>query len=242
MGKLKPLKEIIIDLKVIDQIKKHSKRFCNDPIKENWSEVMGIFIGTSKKDIAYLYRAIPMTHGTSVDFEFTRDEYVLYAQIDESLLDSRFTIMGWYHTHPARRVFFSQDDVVNQLSYQTGNPHAVALVYDPEQDIPPTNLGFDVYQLDDVAQGQFSNYHPVPFKVQDIKEKGKKELFEKFYYKEEIINELFALSKIKDSVAIKELEVSFFLSDQEIHEILKKARQKQELYNFKLDKEIIYLK
>ena len=242
MGKIKPLKEVIIDLKVIEQIKKHAKRFCIDPVKENWSEVMGIFIGKSKKDIAYIYRAIPMTHGTSVDFEFTKDEYILYAQIDESLLDSKFTIMGWYHTHPARRIFFSQDDVVNQLSYQTGNPHAVALVYDPEQATPPANLGFDVYQLDDVTQGQFSNYHSIQFKVEDIKEKEKKELFEKFYFKEEIINELFDLSKIKDSVDIKELETKFFLSNQEIQEILKKAEQKQEFYNFKLDKEKIYFK
>ncbi|NHI94033.1 MAG: hypothetical protein EAX96_16205 [Candidatus Lokiarchaeota archaeon] len=242
MGKLKPPKEILIDNVVIEQIKKHSKRFCIDNNKENWVEVMGIFIGKSKKDIAYIYRAIPMTHGTSTDFQFSRDEYVLYAQIDEALLDSKFTIMGWYHTHPARRVFFSQEDVVNQLSYQTGNPHAVALVYDPEQDTPPTNLGFDVYQLDDPDQGQFSNYHSVSFKVLDIKEKEKKELFEKFYFKEEIINELFAMSKLKDSVSIKELEEIFYLSNQELEDIINKAMKLNEFHNYKLKNEVIYLK
>ncbi|MHA1786065.1 MAG: hypothetical protein ACTSVY_07670 [Candidatus Helarchaeota archaeon] len=241
MGKLKDLSEVLIDSAVIEQIKKHQKRFQVDPNKENWSEVMGLFIGKSKKDKAYIYRAIPMTHGTSTDFKFSKDEYILFAQIDEMLFNSKFQVQGWYHTHPGRRVFFSQDDVINHLSYQTGNPHSVALVYDPEQDKPPMELGFDVYQLDDPNQGQFSNYHSVKFQVLELKEKEKKELYQKFYFKEEILNELFYMSRTKDSVSLSELEEKFFLSIQELKDIINKAIKKEEI-KYRMENDILFFR
>jgi len=240
MGKPKPLAEVIIDNSVFEKIKKHQKRFLG-PDEEKWPEVMGLLVGLSKKDKSYIYRAIPMTHGTEIDFEFSNEHYVLYALIDETLFNYKTQIQGWYHTHPGRKVFFSQDDVINHLSYQTGNSHAVGLVYDLKEEKPGVSTGFEIYQLDDPNQGQFSTYHNIPFQLADLKDKEKDKLSEGFYYKEEIFNDLFYLARDQDRVPLSVLEQNYYKSNQEIKDILNKAIKKEET-TYRLEGETLILK
>ena len=240
MGKPKPLAEVIIDNEVFKRIKSHQKRFLGSD-KEKWPEVMGLLVGLSKKDKCYIYRAIPMTHGTEIDFEFSNEHYVLYAQIDETLFNYKTQIQGWYHTHPGRKAFFSQDDVINHLSYQTGNPYAVGLVYDLNEEKPGASTGFEIYQLDDPDKGQFSTYHNVAFQLEDLKDKEKDKLYEGFYYKEEIFIDLFNLSRQQDRVPLSILEQNYFKSNQELKDMINKAIKKEEI-TYRIEGETLILK
>jgi len=240
MGKPKPLAEVIIDNGVLECIKLHQLRFLG-PDEDKWPEVMGLLVGLSKKEKNYIYRAIPMTHGTEIDFEFSNEQYVLYAQIDETLANYKTQIQGWYHTHPGRKVFFSQDDVINHLSYQTGNPHAVGLVYDLKEDKIAMSDGFEIFQLDDPNQGQFSTYHNIPYQLSDLKDKEKDKLYEGFYFKEEIFNDLFLMAREKDRVPLSLLQEKYFLSNQEFKDMINKAIKKEETA-YRIEGETLILK
>ena len=174
-----------IPLEIYRTIIATTVRYANARIPEdNWAEVYGLLYGYNKGDDVIITEAIPFTHtkkkGVVLKVEFDEEDYALAADIETQMYDRtppQF-IVGWYHSHPGIKVMLSQDDVKTQLSWQTNNPLAIALVFNHVRLVKQTEVaarkgdpltqltndpGFLVYRLDDPNRGIEAQYHQLPF-------------------------------------------------------------------------------
>lgn len=147
----------------------HASRFANSKMPvDGWKEIMGFLIGKIEGDDVVITRAVPMTHGSSVEVEFSDEHYIQSAQIDSWAAERDLFMVGWYHSHPGLGLFLSSTDIKNQLAYQGPNPKAIALVYDHTLIDPPTHYGFLIFKLDSPDMGVMSDFHEVGFEIDDF--------------------------------------------------------------------------
>lgn len=149
----------------------HVLRFGNksrDP--SQYKEVMGMLIGhlDGEGEIknVIVEDAVPVSHGGSIEVEFASQDYITFAAIDEQFAERNWFTVGWYHSHPALRIFFSSTDIINQLGLQTPNPSAIGIVFDHKYLENEGDLGFITFRLDDISKGPRSDYHEVETKVE----------------------------------------------------------------------------
>ncbi len=162
-------------------------RFANQRIpKDDWLEVSGIFIGKNEGDDVIITQAYPIMH-QELDKDAVIDQYkwsdedyeALYIIDEEAFSKGEFTV-GWWHSHPGFKVMMSHIDIKTTLSFQTNNPLAISLVFNPERLIRQIELpsrkgdpviqlehdpGFKIFRLDDVSKGIVASYSPIDFKV-----------------------------------------------------------------------------
>jgi proteasome lid subunit RPN8/RPN11 len=100
--------------------------------RDSWVECMGFLIGDVNDGQVEVKDAVPMVHGSLVEVEFTAEHYAKADEINQALTDDNW-IVGWYHTHPGHGLFLSSVDKINHSGYQSLNPKAVALVFDPSK-------------------------------------------------------------------------------------------------------------
>ncbi|MFX1239540.1 MAG: Mov34/MPN/PAD-1 family protein [Promethearchaeota archaeon] len=145
-----------------------------------FKEVMGMLIGYLEgegeiKDVI-IEDAVPISHGGSIEVQFAPNDYITFAAIDEEFAGKNWFTVGWYHSHPNLKVFFSGTDIKNQMGWQTPNPSAIGIVFDhnyletdPEfrkkYELKPLgageiDYGFRTYRLDDPSK-QNTGYHEV---------------------------------------------------------------------------------
>jgi proteasome lid subunit RPN8/RPN11 len=183
-------KKVSMDLEIYKTIIAHATRYANARIPpDDWVEIAGLFYGYADGDTAVITAAVPYTHvkkvGRILKFEFSEEDYVIASGIEEEFYtrDPPQYCMGWYHSHPGIKVMFTQDDIRNQLGWQSQNPLAVGLVFnhvrllkqyemparkgDPVVDLQ-NDPGFLVFQLDDPAKGLGANFVEVPFELRDV--------------------------------------------------------------------------
>ncbi|MHA1144685.1 MAG: Mov34/MPN/PAD-1 family protein [Candidatus Helarchaeota archaeon] len=147
----------------------HASRFANSKLPiDTWKEIMGFLIGKIEGDDVIITKAIPMTHGSSVEVEFSDEHYIQSAQINSWAAERDLFMVGWYHSHPGLGLFLSSTDIKNQLAYQGPNPKAIALVYDHTLLDPPNHHGFLIFKLDSPDMGVMSDFHEVPFEIEDM--------------------------------------------------------------------------
>jgi proteasome lid subunit RPN8/RPN11 len=179
-----------LDLDIYKIIIASTARYANSRIpEEDWAEVYGLLYGYNDGENVIITGAVPFTHtkkkGHILKVEFDEEDYALAAQIETDEYYTRDPpqyIVGWYHSHPGIKIMLSQDDVKNQLAWQTNNPLAIALVFDPvrllrQADFPErkgdpvkqlvNDPGFEIYRLNDVNRGIEAAYHRVPFEFTD---------------------------------------------------------------------------
>jgi proteasome lid subunit RPN8/RPN11 len=165
-------------------------RYANARIPEaDWAEVYGLLYGYNEGEDVNITGAVPFTHtrkkGHILKVEFDEEDYALAAQIETDEYYTRDPpqyIVGWYHSHPGIKIMLSQDDVKNQLAWQTNNPLAIALVFDPirllrQVDFPDrkgdplkkleNDPGFEIYRLNDVNRGIEAAYHRIAYEFTD---------------------------------------------------------------------------
>ncbi|UCE72819.1 MAG: hypothetical protein JSV56_07225 [Methanomassiliicoccales archaeon] len=125
--------EIRLNFRALSKVLRHGIRFSNPNIpSEEWVECMGFLVGDVIDGKVEIKDAIPMVHGNLVEVEFQEEHYAKADEINQTLTDKNW-VVGWYHTHPGHGLFLSPVDKVNQSGYQSMNPKAVALVFDPSK-------------------------------------------------------------------------------------------------------------
>lgn len=184
-----PQGKIMLNLQIYKTIIATTVRYANAKIpEEEWAEVYGLLYGYNDGDNVIITEAIPFTHTKKkrhiLKVEFDEEDYALAASIESEfyLRDPPQYIVGWYHSHPGIKIMLSQDDVKNQLAWQTNNPLAVALVFNHSRllkqiempsrkgdPIKQLNLdpGFICYRLDDPKSGLEASYHSIPYEFTD---------------------------------------------------------------------------
>ena len=175
----------------------HVLRFGNKmKPQDQCVEVMGVLIGYLEgegyvKDVV-IEDAIPISHGSSVEVEFSINDYIYFEKVMsmfEQEGSNRFMV-GWIHSHPNLfkfEIYFSSTDVKNQLSWQNDlNPSGIALVFDHAVLNIPENMGFKAFRLNDPSLGQASKFHEVKNVVVEAPDNLE------FYYKIiELINSIY---------------------------------------------------
>jgi proteasome lid subunit RPN8/RPN11 len=183
--------KVKLNLDIYKTIIATTVRYANARIpEEDWAEVYGLLFGYNEGNDVIVTDAIPFTHtkkkGHILRVEFDEEDYALAADIETQFYDRtppQF-IVGWYHSHPGIKIMLSQDDVKNQLAWQTNNPLACALVFNHVRLIKQVEVaarkgdpvkplqqdpGFEVYRLDDPNRGIEAAYHMIPFEFTDFK-------------------------------------------------------------------------
>jgi len=160
-------------------------RYANKRIdKDDWLEVNGIFIGRNEGEHVYITKTYPIMHqeldkDAVIDqYKWSIEDYETFSIIDdEAFSNGEFTV-GWWHSHPGFKVMMSHIDIKTTLSYQTNNPLAVSLVFNPERLVRQIELaekkgdpvkqlegdpGFKIFRLDDVNRGIQASYHTADY-------------------------------------------------------------------------------
>lgn len=183
---------IIIPKKAYLTIVAACVRFANAKIrKEDWIEVHGVFLGKNvgkknKKDVI-ISAAFPIMHEKFdpeqvVDrYEFSEEEYVNLALIEEKGFETEEFVVGWWHSHPGFKIMLSGlGDRKTTLYWQSINPLAIALVFNPDRltrqiELPfkkgdpiiqlKNDPGFKIFRLDD-SNDSDSNFHEVEYRIE----------------------------------------------------------------------------
>jgi proteasome lid subunit RPN8/RPN11 len=185
---------VIIPKKAYQTIVAATVRFANKNIPfDDWIEASGVFIGKNKGKDVIISEACPIMH-QKLDKNAVIDQYVwsdedyesLYIIDDEAFAREEFTV-GWWHSHPGMKLMMSHLDIQTSLSYQTNNPLAICLVFNPTRLLnqaepadkkgdPEIKLeddpGFIITSLDDISFGAASTYHEVEYKVEGYESMG----------------------------------------------------------------------
>ncbi|HUW88995.1 MAG TPA: hypothetical protein VMV43_00600 [Candidatus Nanopelagicaceae bacterium] len=134
-------------------------------------EVMGVLIGhledgeDKKFKNVVIEDSVPISHGSSVEVEFSINDYIFFEKANSMYYDKGFFIVGWYHSHPLlfqHKIFFSPTDVKNQFGWQNElNPSGIALVFDHAYLEHPDDLGFKAIRLTNPTDIRDSSVHDV---------------------------------------------------------------------------------
>ena len=162
-------------------------RYANRRIsKDDWLEVSGICIGRNEGDNVYITKSYQIMHqeldkDAVIDqYKWSDEDYEALSIIDdEAFSNGEFTV-GWWHSHPGFKIMMSHIDIKTTLSYQTNNPLAISLVFNPERLVRQIELpdkkgdpvkqldgdpGFKIFRLDDVNKGIQASYHTTEYVV-----------------------------------------------------------------------------
>ncbi|MHA1149871.1 MAG: hypothetical protein ACTSR8_16670 [Promethearchaeota archaeon] len=167
-------------------------RYANQKInKEKWLEVSGIFIGKNvgkkKKQDVLITEAYPIMHeiydpDAIIDkYVWSDEDYISLTMIEDEAFARDEFVIGWWHSHPGFKVMLSGfGDKKTTMSYQSMNPLAIALVFNPvrlirqvevsdEKGGPERSLtndpGFKIFRLDD-PNNENSGSHEVEYKIE----------------------------------------------------------------------------
>lgn len=146
----------------------HAGHALPDPGR--WREVYGLLGGYVSVGNCIVTDFFPVMVGQSnVEVVFGPAEYVKAVAFEERLRqkDEKLFHVGWMHSHFIGHQY-SGVDVENHLGWQTPNPYAFGLVYDPQL-LSDENPGFCILKLEDVALGAASPVNELDFVIQRVK-------------------------------------------------------------------------
>jgi proteasome lid subunit RPN8/RPN11 len=175
---------VIIPKKAYLTVVAASIRFANQTISfQDWLEVYGIFTGKiseNKKDLL-ISAAYTISHQIKREedvidkFEYTEEDNLTCALIDDEVALKGDYRVGWWHSHPGHKVMMTSGDLRTTQFYQQFNPLAISLVFNPlrltkqiqkadrigDPEIKLKNdPGFKIFRLDD-SSSAYSTYHEV---------------------------------------------------------------------------------
>lgn len=165
---INPIKTpVVLKLNAYKRMVGYAIRYANNKLAtRNWREVYGILIGSIEENKRVIVKdAIPMVAGDRAGVKYESKQYVDMAQIDESIFEKSIQdkkndfIIGWWHSHPGFKFFFSPVDCLTQLGYQIPNPFAVGLIFDHcELKSSDFFLGIAALRILNPDKGMFSTY------------------------------------------------------------------------------------
>jgi len=179
---------VIIPKKVYQTIVAAAVRYANVRIPfEEWLEVSGIFIGKNEGNEVYISEAYPIMHQTYdpdaiIDkYIWSDEDYISLSILDEEAFSRGEFTVGWWHSHPGFKVMLSGfGDLKTTLSFQSMNPLAIALVFNPQRLIRQVQMpdkkgdpiiplendpGFKIFRLDDPHNDK-SPFHEVDYLIE----------------------------------------------------------------------------
>ena len=160
--------KVIINKEAFRNMITHVLRFGSEAL-ETSVEVMGVCMGKKApngKDIEVV-NAIPITHGTQVENDFSPEDFESFAKIDEQYRKKDLSVVGWYHSHPNEGLFFSDFDKSNHLYYQKKQTsHGFGIVFDHALMGKEDNLGFKIFRLIDYKKGVSSECEEVDYEIE----------------------------------------------------------------------------
>ncbi len=150
----------------------HVFRFGNKARNHSQNiEVMGVLIGhleegeDKKFKNVVIEDVVPISHGSSVEVEFSINDYIFFEKANSMYLEKNWFMVGWYHSHPdlfQHKIFFSPTDVKNQFGWQNElNPSGIALVFDHAFLDSPEDPGFRAIRLTNPTNVRDSSVHQV---------------------------------------------------------------------------------
>ncbi|HEY0087848.1 MAG TPA: hypothetical protein VGB37_03335 [Candidatus Lokiarchaeia archaeon] len=187
---------LILSKKAYFAIIAASVRYSNQMIpKEQWLEANGILIGKNEgngdKAKVIVSEAPPIMHqlydkDAIIDkYVWSDEEYASAADIETEAYSRNEFIVGWWHSHPGFKLMLSGfGDKKTTFFYQSINPLAIALVFNPirliRQIDPPdragdpdiklkNDTGFKIFRLDDINRQDHSTFHEIDFKIDGFK-------------------------------------------------------------------------
>jgi len=175
---------VVLKLNAYRRMAGYAIRYANNKLStRNWREVYGILIGSIENNKEVIVKdAIPMVVGDRAGVKYENKQYVDMAQIDASIYEKSVQdkkndfIVGWWHSHPGFKFFFSPVDCLTQLGYQIPNPFAVGLIFDHcELESTDFFLGVAALRILNPDRGMFSTYDFAELKY----EYGEKEMVKK---------------------------------------------------------------
>jgi proteasome lid subunit RPN8/RPN11 len=182
-------------------------------------EVMGVLIGhleegeDKKFKNVIIEDVVPISHGSSVEVEFSINDYIFFEKANSMYLEKNWFMVGWYHSHPdlfQHQIFFSPTDVKNQFGWQNElNPSGIALVFDHAYLDNPDDPGFRALRLTNPTNVRDSSVHQVTAVVEppDSLE---------YYFK---IVELINCVHTKEPPIIEENETADMFGDVKVPEL-----------------------
>ncbi len=134
-------------------------------------EVMGVLIGhledgeDKKFKNVIVEDVVPISHGSSVEVEFSINDYIFFEKANSMYLEKNWFMVGWYHSHPdlfQHKIFFSPTDVKNQFGWQNElNPSGIALVFDHAYIDDLEDPGFRAIRLTNPTDVRDASIHQV---------------------------------------------------------------------------------
>ena len=189
----KSSKPVIIRAEVYKTIILYASRYANNAVpKKDWKEIYGVLFGYSDDDFIYVEKAEALTHGHDTDVQLEPKHYIFIDEIQRKLDKDKngLYMVGWFHSHPGLKLFFSYIDLINQLGFQQNNPDFCGLVFDhtylgkkkeekiigdtgEEHGILKYDTGFEIYRITnvnmDINDPKFdANYHKVDYIVDGL--------------------------------------------------------------------------
>lgn len=160
---------IFIKMSAFKDMLSHVLRFANTSLDYN-DQVLGFCLGNRNPDNNNINvnRAIPVTHGDTVELGFSEKVHKVLAQTKEEAKNENFELVGWYHSHPdSKSFFFSDVDKKNQLYFQNEQiPSAFGIVFDHSKLQKGGNFGLEVFRLEDPKKGEKSNTIKVKYEIE----------------------------------------------------------------------------
>jgi len=156
---------VIIKPQAYIKMLKHVLLYGNSNAAES-VEVMGVCYGKIENGKLVQYDAVPVSHGGAIEVEFSPTDYAAFAIADEQFADKGYFAIGWYHSHPGLKAFFSKTDIKNHLFYQKDQtPNAYGIVFDHtyfDQGEDAPKYGFKTFRLNDYKKGLAADFVEIP--------------------------------------------------------------------------------
>ena len=106
--------EVVVKPPAYIKMVKHVLLYGNSNLADS-VEVMGICYGKEEDGKLIQYDAVPISHGGAIEVEFSPEDYAAFAMADEQFADKGYYAIGWYHSQPGLKAFFSKTDIKNHL-------------------------------------------------------------------------------------------------------------------------------
>ena len=164
--------KVFIKMSAFKDMLSHVLRFANILLDFN-DQVLGFCIGSRdpNNNNIIVNRAIPITHGDTVELGFSEKIHKVLIQTKEEAKNENLELLGWYHSHPdSKSFFFSDVDKKNHHYFQNEqNPNAFGIIFDPTQLKKADHLGLEVFQLKKHKLGEKSGIIKVKNEVEPPK-------------------------------------------------------------------------
>ena len=158
--------KVIIMKEAFRNMVTHVLRFGSKVLDKN-VEVMGICIGklSENQEDLVLINSIPLFHGVKVSSGFSKEDFILFSDLEKQYQKKSLNLIGWYSSHPGWGLYFSDlAKKTHQFFQKESNPYGFHIVFDHTLMGKEKNYGLEIYRFDDYKSPD--KYHIVEYEIE----------------------------------------------------------------------------